>query len=377
MSTIFTIGIFLSLFLVALLLTKRKRVQSDNILAALMGAMALYLANYYLKYLGYWETHPHLIGITHPFPLLFGPLLYLYVEFSVRSEQRWMWADWLHFSPFIVCYLLMIPFLFFTPTEAKLLSDSQDFDSSYQSFFIASFIAFIVSAVVYPLLAFKKTVKHQQIIDDNFAYREGISLTWLKALIIALWSIFAVAILVTFLNFIFAVQFGFNTDLVGYILLVVFIALLGFFGIRHQGIFTEQKGRRQSIVKVKSASYQRSGLKQSDAAKLHEKLLELMRSEKPFLESKLSLGQLADRLGVTSNNLSQVINQCEEVNFYDFVNAYRVREFISLATAPENNHMNLLGIAFDAGFNSKSSFNQVFKKNTGKTPREYLAEVAG
>lgn len=100
-----------------------------------------------------------------------------------------------------------------------------------------------------------------------------------------------------------------------------------------------------------------------------------MQSEKPFLEPKLSLGQLADKLGVTSNNLSQVINQCEEMNFYDFINAYRVKEFIALASSPENSNMNLLGIAFDAGFNSKSSFNQVFKKNTGKTPREYLSNI--
>lgn len=348
---------------------------SDNILAIFMGAIAIYMSNYYLKYLGYWETYPHLVGITHPFPLLFGPLLYLYVEFSLRSEQRWKWTDWMHFLPFIVSYLLMTPFLFGTSAHDKILSDNQDFDSDYQLFFIASFIAFFISGLLYPFLAFKKTIKYQQMIDDNFAYKDEISLTWLKSLIIGLWGIFVAVIIIVVLNLGFDVQFGFNSDLVGYILIVIFISALGFLGIRHQGIFTEKRKLKHDIdiVEVQTESYQKSGLKLSDAKDIHEKLLQLMQSEKPFLEPKLSLGQLADKLGVTSNNLSQVINQCEEMNFYDFINGYRVKEFIALASSPENSNMNLLGIAFDSGFNSKSSFNQVFKKNTGKTPREYLS----
>ena len=372
MNTVFTIGIFLSIFLAALLLTKRNKTLSDNILATWMAVMAVYLTNYYLKHLGCWEECPHLVGITHPFPLLFAPLLYLYVEFSLRSEQRWKWTDWMHFLPFVVFYLLMIPFLFGVSAEEKVLSDSLDFDSGYQAFFIASFIAFFISGLLYPFLAFKKTIKYQQMIDDNFAYKDEISLTWLKSLIIGLWAIFVVVIIVVVLNLGFNVQFGFNSDLIGYILLVVFISALGFLGIRHQGIYTERRKHKHDIVEVKTESYQKSGLKLADAEDIHEKLLLLMQSEKPFLEPKLSLGQLADKLGVTSNNLSQVINQCEEMNFYDFINAYRVKEFIALASSPENSNMNLLGIAFDAGFNSKSSFNQVFKKNTGKTPREYL-----
>lgn len=374
MNTIFTIGIFLSLFLATLLLTKRDKTLSDNILAAWMGAMAVYLASYYLKHLGYWEVYPHLVGITHPFPLLFGPLLYLYVEFSLRAEQRWKWSDWMHFLPFVVCYLFMIPFLFGSSAEEKLLSDSLDFDSGYRLFFIASFIAFIISGLLYPFLAFKKTITYQQMLDDNFAYKEEISLTWLKSLIIGLLCIFFVVILVVVLNLGFGVQFGFNSDLISYIFIVAFISVLGFMGIRHQGIFTEKRKSKQAIVEVKSVSYQKSGLKRGDADDLHEKLLLLMQTEKPYLEPKLSLGQLADKLGITSNNLSQVINQCEEKNFYDFVNGYRVNEFIALASSPENRNMNLLGIAFDAGFNSKSSFNQVFKKSTGKTPREYLLD---
>lgn len=375
MNTIFTVGIFLSLFLATLLLTKRNKSLSDNILGAWMLVMAIHLSSYYLHYLGYWVKYPHLVGIAHPFPLLYGPLLYLYVVFSLRSDQRWRWKDWMHFLPFVVTYLFMIPF-FSLSAEQKALTDSQDFNSPYQLFFIISLIAFIVSVLIYSVLSYRKITKYQELIDDNFAYKEEISLGWLKSLIIGLGIIFFAGVIAFSLSEGIGLEFSFNADLISYVFMVIFIFTLGFFGIRQQGIFTERNALKHSLVESKSKddSYQKSGLKRTDAEKIHDKLLVLMKKEKPFLEPKLSLGELAEKMDVTSNNLSQVINQCEEKNFYDFVNSYRVKEFIALASAPENENINLLGIAFDAGFNSKSSFNQVFKKYTGKTPRQYLAE---
>ena len=124
---------------------------------------------------------------------------------------------------------------------------------------------------------------------------------------------------------------------------------------------------------TKAPEYRKSGLKAEEAPELHQQLLRLMQTEKPYLEPKLSLAQLAERLGVLPNHLSQIINQYEEKNFYDFVNSYRVEEFIDLAKKDTDKSFNLLGLAFEAGFNSKSSFNQVFKKFKGKTPSEFLS----
>ena len=120
--------------------------------------------------------------------------------------------------------------------------------------------------------------------------------------------------------------------------------------------------------------YRKSGLKPEEAKNLHQQLLTLMATEKPYLEPKLSLAQLADSLGVLPNHLSQIINQYEGKNFYDFINSYRVNEFIALAKKDTNKNFNLLGLAFEAGFNSKSSFNQVFKKIKGQTPSQFVNE---
>ena len=84
---------------------------------------------------------------------------------------------------------------------------------------------------------------------------------------------------------------------------------------------------------------------------------------------------MAAKLGVHPNYLSQVINQRENKNFYDFVNTYRVAEFKRLISMPRNQHLTLLSVAFDCGFNSKSSFNRYFKKATGQTPSEYFTSL--
>ena len=158
-----------------------------------------------------------------------------------------------------------------------------------------------------------------------------------------------------------------------FLLIVLFIFLFGYFGIRYQGIFSEGIQEGNEIVDPRSnGGYKKSGLKKSEALSLRAQLHEVMSTRKPYLEPKLSLSDLAAQLHTSPNNLSQVINQYEQKNFYDFINEYRVKEFIERASLPEYKNLNLLGIAYDSGFNSKSSFNEVFKKQTGLTPSKYL-----
>lgn len=96
-----------------------------------------------------------------------------------------------------------------------------------------------------------------------------------------------------------------------------------------------------------------------------------MTSGKPYLEANLSLPELANKLEIPSHHLSRVINEQFGMNFFDFINQYRIDEVKSKIGNPKYAHLSLLGIAFDSGFNTKSAFNRVFKKITGLTPSEY------
>ncbi len=374
MNTVFTIGIFLCFFLQFLLLLKKQASTSDRILAVWMFVFGLHLFSYYLYSLGYWEKYPHLSGIHHPFPLLHGPFLFLYVLFSVRSDQHFNWQYYLHFTPAVLFYVYMIPFLFFYTEEQKLMVNHGVIDD-YSTFMPVSIVAFIISGIGYSIASYRLLIRYNDLTKQNFAYKETIDLNWLKYFIWGVGMMFFIATIAIILEELIGIIFSFNTDLIFYVLMITFIFFLGFSGIRHKNIFTDPSNENRQIIEPNtSEQYNRSGLKVDDALQYHQKLLELMKSAKPYIEPKLTLSNLADELDISVNHLSQVINQYEEKNFFDFVNYYRVEEFKERAVDPINRNFSILAIAFDSGFNSKSSFNQVFKKVTGQTPSQYMSE---
>jgi len=108
---------------------------------------------------------------------------------------------------------------------------------------------------------------------------------------------------------------------------------------------------------------------------LVEELQQLMKDDKPYLDSQLTLPQLADKLGVSVNYISQIINEQLNLNFFEFVNGYRVEEAKSIFNDTLRGKDSVLTIALESGFKSKSSFYAAFKKQTGLTPGAYRKQV--
>ena len=96
-----------------------------------------------------------------------------------------------------------------------------------------------------------------------------------------------------------------------------------------------------------------------------------MLHHKPFLLPEIKIGDLASQLDLPQAELSRRINQGYQKNFFDFINTYRVREFIQLRQQPDYAQRNTLELAFQAGFNSKSAFNPAFARHTGQSPSAY------
>jgi AraC-like DNA-binding protein len=123
--------------------------------------------------------------------------------------------------------------------------------------------------------------------------------------------------------------------------------------------------------KSSTGKYRSSGLKESEAEKYLTHLLKIMKEEKPYLNGELSINDLTVRMGISRHYLTQILNEKLGKNFYTFVNEYRVQEVIKMMKDPRYDHYTLLALGFEAGFNSKSSFNNIFKNFTGMTPSEY------
>ena len=121
--------------------------------------------------------------------------------------------------------------------------------------------------------------------------------------------------------------------------------------------------------------YANSNLSKAEASTINDRLLRYMEAGKPYLENHLSLRQLAEELDVNANYLSQVINEKHGKNFFEFINCYRVNELKKMMDNPNNRQFTLLAMAFDCGFNSKTTFNTAFKRITGLTPSQYLKKA--
>jgi AraC-like DNA-binding protein len=203
--------------------------------------------------------------------------------------------------------------------------------------------------------------RHRSNIREQFSDLEKINLQWLRILTYGLGGIW---VLVMF----------FKSELLILAGVGIFVFLIGFFGVRQAIIFTP--GQLPADGNGQKKKYPKSGLTEEVSEELHEKLKRLMTEDALYKKSDLSINDLSSKLGVHPNYLSQIINQKEEKNFYDFVNTYRFEEFKRLIAMKKNQQYTLLSLAYDCGFSSKSSFNRYFKKATGQTPSEYSSSLA-
>ena len=163
--------------------------------------------------------------------------------------------------------------------------------------------------------------------------------------------------------------------------MVILIYSMGLMGLRQPLIFSkttfiEQVECKQPTIDTEkniddSSKYQNSPISDELGKNLMLEIKQFMVTEKPYLEPKLSLPALATALDIPLNYLSQVINEQSGTNFFDFINQYRIEEAKYRLSLDATHGGNVLTIALEAGFNSKSTFYASFKKYTGMTPGEY------
>ena len=202
-------------------------------------------------------------------------------------------------------------------------------------------------------------------LKDSFSNTENIDLQWLKFLMIITTSVWIIAI---FLSLIFIKQRNllpvYN---ILFVILTIIIFLFAFFGFRQSTVFFE---KNQQLTLNKKYVNPITGKFSKDVATLKD----FMRREKAYLNPNLTIKELASMLNWQPQHLSRVINEELDKNFYEFINYYRVEEF--KLRILNNKKYTILAVAFESGFNSKSSFNRIFKQFTGLTPSQYIKSVS-
>ena len=388
MEVIFLLGAVQAFFLASLIPTKKQNLLSDKILFVWLVILGVLLLDHYLEMKEIVFRYPHLLGLTYTLPLLIGPALYLYILSLTIDKGQLDMFQYLHFIPFVVFTLFFLFDYYFLGAEAKLAYYHQQSEVDTSLIILITEVFLIFSPPLYAIISLFRINKHQQEIADCFSYTERINLNWLK-FIVYFHLFFGLISLITnlFSDIIPVMPFWMGDSLV-YATSVAYIFILGYFGIKQQKIYPAiltENTRLKSEVKTEimqsdrdlpvSRRYQNSGLKEEEKAIYLEKLLLLMKKEKPYLDNKLSLKDLAGKMELSVNHISQIINELLHKNFFDFVNMYRVEEVKEKLSDKKFAHFSLLAIAYECGFNSKSAFNHIFKKITGQTPSEYQKNI--
>ncbi|MFT4577043.1 MAG: AraC-like DNA-binding protein [Polaribacter sp.] len=356
---IYIAGASIALFISALLLNKKQKSNSDIILLLWMLLLAAHLALFYANY--FTEISPILIGVHLPIPLLQAVFLYFYVATVTNQFPKKKSVVLLHLLPALLSYSFLIPFFLLPGDEKSIILENKG--KGYSELFgLINLILIFAAGIVYVCWSSFLLWKHKKNIRNQFSTIEDINLKWLKLLIVGIGAIWVIVI---FFNNGFYIFRG----------VAIFVILIGFFGVQQRDIFSNVKSLKQNPSKEKKVKYASSGLSTEIAENLYKNLIEQITKESYYTESSLSLNDLAQKLDISPNYLSQIINEKEEKNFFDFINAFRVAEFKRLIAVPTNQQYTLLALAYDCGFNSKSSFNRSFKKHTGFTPSQYALTV--
>ena len=243
-----------------------------------------------------------------------------------------------------------------------------------------------ISLGVYSLLALRHLQRHQMSIRREFSSLESISLKWLKWLLwLCLFSAISAGA-VELLQALMLVELG-SRVVASEITSVAIIYYIGLMGLRQPLIFDrDRKAAKLPVVdatpppdsspETDSGKYKKSGLRDEEVQRLWEKLTILMAEEKPYTQAGLKLGELASKVRDRPDYVSQVINTMADMNFYEFVNNFRVEESCRLLEADPGNRRNISDIAQDAGFSSINVFNSHFKRLRNTTPSAYRKQLS-
>jgi AraC-like DNA-binding protein len=350
-----------------LLLSKGPNRRANRFLGVLFISYSLSILHFFLDRSGLYVQVPHLMRIGLPVLFLFGPLFYFYVKVLTDRTILLRLRDLLHAVPFLLFVVAMVPF-YLSSREEKLVEIGR-----LKAF--ATEPAFLIVGTIQVLHIFAYMIavrgilrQYDQKIRNTKSSLERINLRWLRIGTTLYLVVFGFILLLTTLQ-----AFGIPTVELYHtsipLIVTAIIYGLGYMGLRQPEIFSPAEEM------AAGKKYEKSTLTPELVRDYIARVKAHVETEKPYLNSELTLPGLAERIGIPAYQLSQVINESLGANFFDFINGYRVEEAKRLFKEPSKSAYTILAIAEEAGFNSKSAFNASFKRLTGQTPSEFREKL--
>ncbi|GJM32034.1 MAG: hypothetical protein DHS20C18_10350 [Saprospiraceae bacterium] len=368
-----TIGAAQAISFASLNLLKKNRKQADYLLSLELLLLFL-IAMIYNYHEELQAGYPNLPLNAFVLGFLAVPVFYLYIKSATRGALPFVWKELWHFIPFVLVNLLLWFSFYQLPFVERVNIVSQIHEQVCPTWYYMMYFSFFLGLFPFYLYRSMRLLgQFEHCILTRYSYIEDVSLSWLQRFLwgmIIVWASFIIFEVVANQFLGLTGSYGFQ---VAFLFMVANVFYLGIYGVRQKVILGDDDDLL--VEEEETAKYQLSGLTEKKAQQYLKQLSAYMEKEKPYLEARITIADLAQRAGIPVNYLSQIINRDLEQNFFDFINAYRVEEFKKLLNEPDNRQFTLLSLAHEAGFNSKSTFNAIFKKITGLTPSEYAKDV--
>jgi|GEM_PF-1124097 len=365
---------------------------------------------------GFYHGGHYFSPMTVPLLLLLFPLFYFYLKSLIIPLYRFRNHELLHLLPAAVILLVSLPvFLISGHPTAPLSFEGNKMPAPNwpevvrHGYEAVIYGYFSLQIVIYSTRVASLFKVHKSNIEKSFANTRDVRLVWVYSLLV-MFLLFLVVLGIS--RFIGLGRYNFFRDAIG---MVEFLIILGFavFALMQQDIYPHQEavgaasdqatgsglpaedkaaagwvGDPAGLMPIETVvpginapkengdcsgikKYAGSGLTAQQKRVLGRKLDKLMK-EKYYLNEKLTIDVLADKLETNSKYLSQLINESQQKNFYTYINTFRVTEAQRLLNERQHQKYSIQGIALMAGFTSKSSFNEAFRRITGMTPSEYV-----
>lgn len=331
------------LFALVLISDRGSKKISNRYLSLFLLVLALQFTSILIESLGYKLSFISLSICIYGFA--YGPLLYFYSHSLMYKSFLFKKEQLFHFLPLPILYVLIA-------LEVSICS------------YVGSLI--YISLIIYVSLAVKEILHYRKVIKETQSTVERVNLVWLEWTMI----LFCFTLVLDMID-----QLVWSMDIVAnistiHLALLLLINWMFYKGLKQPQIFLGITKLDEKVFQEKKNITEEKKPTKKEQEEI-DVLLKFMKDNAIYTNAELNINQLSEQIEIPSRQLSYLINAFLKKNFMAFVNDYRIQEAIKRFKHPEDNNETISEVMYDVGFNSKSSFNTLFKKQTGYTPSEY------
>ena len=386
---IFIGSIFLVFLTIYMLLFTKNAAKSyaDYVLSFLLLVHCWSVILFLILYSEYILQFPHVFKTGLPLNFLIAPFSYLYVRAVLFNEKKIQKRDLIHLIPFVIVFINYIPF-YLLPVNEKVtvIQNSLNYwpdTFKYQAGFLPenfSILFRLILAIIYLVLQWNLILSYKKVHkESSIQIQISNVLKWLKLFTITSTVIFFG--IIGFMLTVFFLPSYYNDEIL--IQIPSLLVSVGFFVmaaylLTHPEIlsglpFVKYKEVPSDVINDKSYMFPYININEDYKLEM-ERIVDYFKIEKPYLNKDLNINQVSVALAIPSRELSFIINNHFGQRFNDFLNKYRIEYITKKINKEYLSNYTIEGIASEAGFASKSTFNLAFKKYHQCTPTEYFSK---